>query len=288
LRHLAEMSRRQQSKEFRIIEPAIGLAALVLFLYFFSPDFRAEVQIVFAFVVVAFLVWLAFAFIKPEPPSPTFKTFAFEPYQEEAPVSKKRPTIFFEELRPAKPAPEFNIAEELRKIDWFQFEQLIEIIYQQRGFKVKRLGGANADGGVDLIVESPTETFVVQCKHWRKWNVGVRQIREFIGTLTDSKIQKGIFITLAGYSNEAKQLAEKHGIQILRESDLIKMLEDPGLIHSNEISKLFSDIRKICPKCEKEMVLRTNRRTNKNFWGCSSFPRCRFKLNCRTGLKTIE
>ena len=283
------MSRRQQSKEFRIIEPAIGLAALVLFLYFFSPYFRAGVQIVFALVVIAFLIWLVFAFIKPEPPSPTFKTFTFDPHQKVAPVSKKRPTVFVEALRPAKPAPEINISENLRKIDWFQFEKLIELIYRQRGFKVKRLGGANADEGLDLIVESTVETFVVQCKHWRKGNVGVRQIREFLGTLTDSKIQKGVFITLAGYSNEAEQLADKHGIEKLNESDLIKMIgSSSSLIYSKEIFKLFSDDRKICPKCEKEMVLKTNRQTAENFWGCSTFPRCRFKFDCPAGPNTVE
>jgi HJR/Mrr/RecB family endonuclease len=282
------MSRRQQSKEFRVIEPAIGLAALVLFLYFFSPDFRAGIQILFAFVVIAFLVWLAFAFIKPEPPSPTFKTFTFTPHQNEISASEKRPDVFVEDLQPAKRASESNISENLRRIDWYQFEKLVGLIYQHRGFKVKRLGGANADGGVDLIVESPTKSFVVQCKHWRSRSVGVRHIREFLGTLTDSKIQKGIFITLAGYSNEARQLAEKHGIQILNEPDIIKMLENSGLIHSQEISRLFPDDRKICPKCENELVLRTNRQTGENFWGCSTFPRCRFKLNCQAGLKLLN
>jgi HJR/Mrr/RecB family endonuclease len=282
------MSRRQQSKEFRIIEPAIGLAALVLFLYFFSSDFRAGIQIVFAFVVIAFLVWLAFAIIKPEPSSPKFKAYTFDPCQNEIAVSEKRPNVFVEDLQPTKRASESNISESLRKIDWYQFEKLVGLIYQHRGFKVKRLGGANADGGIDLIVESSTESFVVQCKHWRSRSVGVRHIREFLGTLTDSKIEKGIFITLAGCSNEARPLAEKHGIQILHESDIIKMLEGSGLIHSKEISKLFSDDRKICAKCENEMVLRTNRQTGENFWGCSAFPRCWVKLNCQAAPKTFE
>jgi restriction system protein len=144
------------------------------------------------------------------------------------------------------------------------------------------LGGANPDGGVDLIVESPADKFVVQCKHWRKWSVGVRQIREFLGTLTDTKIQNGIFITLTGYSGDAKQLADKHGIQILNESDVIKMLEESGLVYSKEILELFSDSRKFCPKCESEMVLRTARLTGNQFWGCSNYPRCKFILNFET------
>jgi hypothetical protein len=81
-------------------------------------------------------------------------------------------------------------------------------------------------------------------------------------------------------SGEAKQLADKHGIHILNESDLIKMLEDSDLMNSKEISELLSDERKFCPKCEREMVLRTSRLKGNRFWGCSNYPRCRFILNC--------
>ncbi|MEW9623578.1 topoisomerase DNA-binding C4 zinc finger domain-containing protein [Rhodanobacter geophilus] len=29
-----------------------------------------------------------------------------------------------------------------------------------------------------------------------------------------------------------------------------------------------------CPKCGKEMMQRTNRRTNDHFWGCTGYPSC--------------
>jgi len=192
---------------------------------------------------------------------------------------RPKPSTIGEKLQSVQFVPEPTISEKLRKIDWFQFEKLVEMIYEHRGFTVKRLGGANPDGGVDLIVESPHEKFVVQCKHWRKWTVGVRHIREFLGTLTDSKIPKGIFITLVGYSADAKQLAEKHGIQILDESDIVVMLVESGLMYSKEVSKLFADERKFCPKCERAMVMRTARKNGNKFWGCSNYPRCKFILN---------
>lgn len=30
-----------------------------------------------------------------------------------------------------------------------------------------------------------------------------------------------------------------------------------------------------CPDCNSEMVLRKNRQTDEEFWGCSDFPACR-------------
>jgi restriction system protein len=271
------MARRQKSKDAAIIEPLTGLAALVLFLWFFSPGFRPGIQLLFGFVVIAFLVWLAYEIIKPESPSPTFKTFTLDPYQTGASV--KPPTVMLEEAKFSPHVPELTISEKLRKIDRLQFEKLIELIYKHRGFKVTRLGGAPQDGGVDLILKSPTEHFAVQCKRWRKSAVGVQEIREFLGVLTDSKIPKGIYVALVGYSNEAKQLADKHGIQILNESDLIKLLEQSALTSVDEISKLLSDERKFCPKCENELIVKTNRMNGTKFWGCSTFPYCMFTLN---------
>jgi restriction system protein len=121
-----------------------------------------------------------------------------------------------------KPA---NLADQLRRIDWFQFEQIVGLVYARHGFTVTKRGGANPDGGIDLLISKEGVTWAVQCKQWKTWNVGVKAVREFLGALTDARIQAGIFITLCGYTHEAKQLAEKHGIQILNETDLIALLE---------------------------------------------------------------
>ena len=279
------MERRRRNDDFAVAEAIVGLAALGGLLWTFSPQFRLAIQILLLILLIVVLVIVAifFAYKAFKPASsapPSNNLFAQMSRQITNPTTNKPPIFRVEmESQVIQPIPELTISEKLRKIDWFQFEKLIELIYLHRGFSVKRLGGANPDGGVDLIIESPTERFVVQCKHWRKWTVGVRHIREFLGTITDSKISKGIFITLTGYSGDAKQLADKHGIQILNESDVIKMLEDAGLMYSKEISALFSDTRKFCPKCESEMVLRTARLKGNQFWGCSNYPRCKFILN---------
>jgi HJR/Mrr/RecB family endonuclease len=272
------MARRKHSHEAAIFESVTGLAAIILFLWLFSPGFRQLAEIFFGLLVISLVVWFTYELIKAEPPSATFRTFSSASYPTEEPIRKTPPIVFVQPVNTTPNVAEQTISEKLRRIDWYQFEKLIEAIYRQRGFSVKRLGGAKADGGVDLIVQSTTDKFVIQCKHWHKWKVGVRQIREFLGTFADSNISKGIFITLSGYTREAKQLAEKHEIPILDESDLVKMLEDSGLIYSEEISALFADERKFCPKCENEMLLRTSRANGNKFWGCSTYPRCSFKF----------
>jgi hypothetical protein len=105
---------------------------------------------------------------------------------------------------------------DMKSLDWFQFEKLVAAVYEQQGCSVTRSGGANLDGGIDLVIRKDGITSAVQCKHWKSWKVGVKQIREFIGALTDCGIQNGIFVTLQQYTDEAKELAARHHIHFAR------------------------------------------------------------------------
>jgi restriction system protein len=104
------------------------------------------------------------------------------------------------------------------------------LVYRKLGYDVTRRGGANPDGGIDLVIEKDGQRLAVQCKHWKSWNVGAKAVREFLGALTDAGIQKGIFITLRGYTGEAKQLAGKHGIEIVNQTHLVQMIESTDSI----------------------------------------------------------
>lgn len=165
----------------------------------------------------------------------------------------------------------------LRRIDWFHFEKVIEALYLSHGYTVRRLGGAHPDGGVDLIVTTPDDRFVVQCKHWRKELVGVKNIRELLGTLTDSGIPKGVYVTMRGYSDTARDVGVRNGLVLLDEKQLVELIVALGPDDGAQVVELLNDLRKFCPKCEAEMRLRTAKRgknAGKQFWGCSDYPKC--------------
>lgn len=256
------MGRRRESKDEAAAKALTGLAALGVLGWIFSPAIRALIILVFGVVVACLVVWICYRIIFRRGASPS----GFDRPGDSSAIAGG--------LRMETVEKELTTSEKLRKIDWFQFEKLIEMIYRKCGCSVQRRGGARPDGGVDLILESADGKFIVQCKQWRSWLVGVSDIREFLGTLTDVQVSNGIFITLAGYTNDAKQLAKKHGIHLYDETDVIKLLEETRLLHSQELEAFLSDTRKFCPKCEREMVVRSGRFTGKQFWGCSAYPRC--------------
>lgn len=106
---------------------------------------------------------------------------------------------------PSNPTTE-ELIDQVRSIDWFQFEKLVEVAYHRLGYQVTRRGGANPDGGIDLVVEKAGWRTAVQCKQWKTSNVGVKPVREFLGAMTDAGIKDGIFITLQGFTEDARNL----------------------------------------------------------------------------------
>jgi HJR/Mrr/RecB family endonuclease len=177
-----------------------------------------------------------------------------------------------------------DLVGQIRKIDWFQFEKLVGLTYRKLGYTVEQRGGANPDGGIDLIVQKDGERIAIQCKHWQNWDVNVKTVREFLGALADAGIKKGIFVTLNGYTGDAKKLAERHSIEIVNQTELIEMLEATNARFDPETREILIDSRKFCPKCESELVIRKTKRglnAGRQFWGCSSYPKCYFQMPLR-------
>jgi hypothetical protein len=174
-----------------------------------------------------------------------------------------------------------NFIEQLRAIDWFQFEKLVALAYRKLGYSVTQRGGANPDGGIDLVIEKDYQRSAVQCKQWRTRKIRENAVRELIGAMTHEKIQHGIFITLRGSTANAKQLAEQHRIEIINAAQLAQMLDSTDAKFDPEVQAILHDAQKFCPKCESKMVIVTARRwphAGRKFWGCSTFPNCKGRL----------
>ncbi len=183
------------------------------------------------------------------------------------------------------------LSERLRAIDWFQFEKLMEAAFSKTGYRVERRGGAHADDGIDLIIEKGGERIAIQCKHWHKWKVSPKTVREMLGAMTAGGFKQGKILALGGFTDQGYAKAVEYGIGAWGERDILKLLEfvdaefDPGMI------ALLDDQRKFCPKCEAEMVLRTAKKgasSGDEFWGCSRYPACNQTLQVNAPAEAEE
>lgn len=268
---------RRRTKDADLISLLGPLAALAVLITMLSPNVR-QTLVGLGFIAVGMLGLLVLTLVG----LAAYRYFTPSP----APESIERNIDWgTQRLSVAAPKSEpptiASLIAQLHAIDWYQFEKLVELVYRKQGYSVQRSGGAHPDGGIDLLLRKDGVTKAVQCKQWKTWNVGVKPVREFLGALKDAGIDRGIFITLKGYTGDAKRLADKHGIEIVNETLLIKLLTDTDARFDPATLALLHDDQKCCPKCESKMVLRTASKggnAGHKFWGCSHYPRCRFTL----------
>ena len=170
--------------------------------------------------------------------------------------------------------------ESIRALHWKDFERLLGEYYRRQGFRVEENQQGGADGGVDLRLRDKHGLHVVQCKQWRSRQVGVPIARELLGVMVDQGAYSGSIITSETFTKEAKQFAERNGIELVDGARLERMIMEVtrGKRASSPIPAEAKSGTQ-CPRCGSPLLLRTARRgpnAGSEFYGCSSFPKCRY------------
>jgi restriction system protein len=131
--------------------------------------------------------------------------------------------LFVQKAR-QKRLQETNEIEDLRRLSWREFEQLVADAYRAKGYTVEERGGT-ADGGIDLLMRSPDgKRVAVQCKQWKEWQVGAPRIREFAGAMAQERVDSGIFVASGKFTQPAKEAASKTGVQLVDGPSLIELI----------------------------------------------------------------
>ena len=115
---------------------------------------------------------------------------------------------------------------------------------------------------------------LVQCKHWRTWEIKENIVRELPGSMTDLGVRSGAIYTLKGWTGPAAVLAEKHGIVLVDGLQLASRAKQS--LAPDVLDRVLDASVHHCPKCEGPMVFRTGGFSP--FWGCARYPACNGKL----------
>lgn len=164
----------------------------------------------------------------------------------------------------------------LQGFSWREFEMLVGEAFRLKGFEVQELGGSGPDGGVDLSMTKGGERFLVQCKQWKAYTVGVGVVRELYGVVASQGATGGFVVTSGRFTAEAHKFASGLNIQLIEGQELSKMIESAkGMKPSTPAPTLTAPS---CPICASHMVLRTAKKgksVGDEFWGCPGYPKCR-------------
>ena len=177
-------------------------------------------------------------------------------------------------------------------MSWQEFEVLVGEGFRLQGYDVVETGGGGADGGVDLVLSRPgkngSEKFLVQCKQWRAFKVGVSVVRELYGVMAAKGAAGGFVVTSGRFTEEAVGFASGRNLTLLDGPQLHGLLqqakgganrfathraEAPTEQRSQAPNQAAN-----CPVCAKPMARRMAKRgasAGNEFWGCTDYPTCR-------------
>ena len=177
-------------------------------------------------------------------------------------------------------------------MSWREFEMLVGEGFRLQGYQVVETGGGGPDGGVDLVLTRPGknggEKFLVQCKQWRAFKVGVDVVRELYGVMAAKGATGGFVVTSGRFTDDAVSFASGRNVTLVDGPKLHGLLRQAkaGIERSPARPRAASSaqpsvaptLASSCPLCSKPMARRTARRganAGGEFWGCTGYPACR-------------
>jgi len=115
--------------------------------------------------------------------------------------------------------------ESIRALSWQDVERLVGEGFRRLGYAVEEQGGATPDAGIDLVLRKDGAKTIVQCKHWRSKQVGVKPIRELYGVMVAEKADGASFVASGDYTREAKAFTEGKPIGLIDGKVLLELVE---------------------------------------------------------------
>lgn len=180
-------------------------------------------------------------------------------------------------------------ADALDGMNWREFEMLVGEAFRLQGYGVLETGGGGADGGVDLVLSKGTEKYLVQCKQWKAFKVGVDVVRELYGVMAAKGAAGGFVVTSGRFTEDAVGFASGRNLKLIDGPLLHGLIRQARSSRGQApapqsgpslVSAAPADTPSVpgCPTCSKPMVKRTAKRganAGEQFWGCSAYPACR-------------
>lgn len=167
---------------------------------------------------------------------------------------------------------------------WRDFERLVGEAFRRQGYAVEENGLGGADGGIDLILRRDGRRTLVQCKQWRRQQVGVSVVREMYGLLAHHRADAVLIVSSGDFTRDAQEFVVGKPITLVSGENLLRMIrmvqtrQTPISAAAPEpvsTSSPPSSDASTCRRCSAPLVQRRNRRTGEVFMGCTRFPACR-------------
>ena len=115
---------------------------------------------------------------------------------------------------------------EVLKLTPAQFEEGVADLLQRLGYRSVQRVGRSGDLGVDITCQDKEgRSVAVQCKQYTGARIGSKDIQTFIGMQrVHHGADRGMFVTTSEFTTPARNLAERHGITLIDDKELLNRI----------------------------------------------------------------
>lgn len=171
--------------------------------------------------------------------------------------------------------------EDVRALDWKEFERLLTEAFRREGYAVRRKDGSGPDGGVDVRLLRDGKATLVQCKHW-KGKAGAPIVRELLGVVAAERAHAGIVVASGGFTKEAIGFADQASrqgqpLRLIDGDELVRMIRAVQPAHGRTEPEA-APTPPACPTCGATMQRKLAKRganAGNHFWSCTRYPACK-------------
>lgn len=173
----------------------------------------------------------------------------------------------------------------VKSLEWKRYEEVCKEFLIIKGYNAE-VTCVGADEGVDIVIKNNNGLVVcvAQCKAFGKKPVGVALIRELCGIMASKQVKKGLFFTTSTFSEDAIKFATSNSISLVDLESFVRAintLDDSKKIRLYDVASDGDFNVPTCARCDVKMIERVSRKTDRKFWGCANYPKCRMTINIR-------
>lgn len=95
----------------------------------------------------------------------------------------------------------------LAEITWREFEMLVRESFRHQRYEVVETGLGGKDGGIDLILWKNGRRELIQCKQWKRRQVGATTVRETWGLVDHHGADAVHIVSIGELTSEAARFA---------------------------------------------------------------------------------
>lgn len=108
-------------------------------------------------------------------------------------------------------------------LSWRDVEHLVGDAFRRRGYGVEP--ASRGQTPFDLVLHKDGEKILVNCKHWKVWEVGDHPLHELYGYMGNADSLRAVMVTTGRFTQKAKDFADRHNFRLIDGSGLAELVQ---------------------------------------------------------------